>query len=286
MNFKTFDEWRKENGKKIYKNTSDILEAWKATEKEIDQNKEELEKVKEKGYAFIKQDGTVTTELPPWEESEDEVVETDWKPLKGPKEDIYEELDEPAPIFNEPASTEKEEIIETPKGEIKEATATLQVPNPHITTPSKEVIEKSNEQFIPEISPPEPIPLPESIAESLPPTEPIELPPMVFPSPKWPLEEVNEDNQEKYLKAAKTGLVPASKMSSQQHAYACNGYIDLTEKQWLGMKGVGKKLAQRLIESGPYRTDKDLLEVKGVGKGIVEQAKALMIPTLEKSDEN
>ena len=46
-----------------------------------------------------------------------------------------------------------------------------------------------------------------------------------------------------------------------------------TENDWLKIKGIGTKLAKKLVENKPYTTIEDISKVKGVGKLVLENIK-------------
>jgi hypothetical protein len=54
--------------------------------------------------------------------------------------------------------------------------------------------------------------------------------------------------------------------------------ISLTEQDWSEIKGIGPKLAKKLVENGPYANVEEIGKVKGVGKAVLENIKL----TLEK----
>ena len=46
-----------------------------------------------------------------------------------------------------------------------------------------------------------------------------------------------------------------------------------TENDWLKIKGIGTKLAKKLVENKPYASIEDISKVKGVGKLVLENIK-------------
>ena len=46
---------------------------------------------------------------------------------------------------------------------------------------------------------------------------------------------------------------------------------ELTIVDWMKVRGIGKTLATRLVENGPYESLDDVIKVKGVSKGTFER---------------
>jgi len=57
------------------------------------------------------------------------------------------------------------------------------------------------------------------------------------------------------------------------HTYIAK--IDMTVEQWQDIKGIGPKLAERLVENGPYGSVAEVEKVKGISKKIVDQILAV-----------
>lgn len=51
--------------------------------------------------------------------------------------------------------------------------------------------------------------------------------------------------------------------------------IELTEGEWLEIKGIGPKLAKRLVESGPLYFD-EIEQMKGIRQSVVENIKTYL----------
>ena len=52
----------------------------------------------------------------------------------------------------------------------------------------------------------------------------------------------------------------------------------LTIVDWMQVPGIGKTLANRLVENAPYASIEDVLNVKGVSKGIFERINETLMP--------
>ena len=78
----------------------------------------------------------------------------------------------------------------------------------------------------------------------------------------------------------KTEGVQAAKLTPCQFGFACNGKISMeSSKDWARLKGVGKKLAERLAEEQPFNGIDEVAKVKGVGKTVLEEVKKVFVPS-------
>lgn len=61
---------------------------------------------------------------------------------------------------------------------------------------------------------------------------------------------------------------------------------NLTEDGWCEIKGIGPKLAKRLVENGPYSCIEDVAKVKGIKQGVLDCIKQFLFvsPIPQKSD--
>ncbi len=64
--------------------------------------------------------------------------------------------------------------------------------------------------------------------------------------------------------------VEPQESESQPEAPSLNAN-ELTIVDWMKVPGIGKTLATRLVEGGPYESLNDVLKVKGVSKGTFER---------------
>lgn len=51
--------------------------------------------------------------------------------------------------------------------------------------------------------------------------------------------------------------------------------IELTESEWLEIKGIGPKLAKKLVESGPLYLD-EIEQMKGIRQSVIENIKTYL----------
>jgi hypothetical protein len=61
----------------------------------------------------------------------------------------------------------------------------------------------------------------------------------------------------------------------------------LTEDGWCEIKGIGVKLAKRLVENGPYKSLDEIAKVKGIKQNVLECIRDFLFssPTPEKSND-
>lgn len=57
------------------------------------------------------------------------------------------------------------------------------------------------------------------------------------------------------------------------------------EQDWCKIKGIGSKLAKKLVESGPYMSIEEIAKVKGVGKAILENIKVTLLDENQQAEE-
>jgi predicted flap endonuclease-1-like 5' DNA nuclease len=52
--------------------------------------------------------------------------------------------------------------------------------------------------------------------------------------------------------------------------------FNFKEEDWLKIKGIGPKLAKKLVENGPYMSIEEIGKVKGVRKTVLENIKTMI----------